>query len=96
MEADGDEARAILAEELGRLRAGTHRELVERLLGRPETIEVTGPSGVTYQVELQAFSDAGTPGNLRVLAAIDDGGFRAFVPLTEDFIVAPDGSFVGE
>ena len=27
---------------------------------------------------------------------VDDGGLRAFVPLTEDFIMAPDGSFIGE
>jgi len=34
---------------------------------------------------------------LRVLGAIDDGrGFRANVPLTDDFLVAPDGSSVGE
>jgi hypothetical protein len=31
-----------------------------------------------------------------VLASIDDGGWSAFIPLTDDFIIAPDGSFVGE
>jgi hypothetical protein len=31
-----------------------------------------------------------------VIVNVDDGGFRAFVPLTADFIVGPDGSFVGE
>ena len=29
-------------------------------------------------------------------SAIDDGGLRAFAPLSDDFIMAPDGSFVGE
>jgi hypothetical protein len=33
---------------------------------------------------------------MRVLAAIDDGGWHALVPLMASFIVAPDGSFVGE
>jgi hypothetical protein len=33
---------------------------------------------------------------VHVLGAIDDGGLRAFVPLCDDFIMAPDGSFVGE
>jgi hypothetical protein len=28
--------------------------------------------------------------------AINDGGIRAFVFLTDDFIMAPDDSFVGE
>jgi hypothetical protein len=31
-----------------------------------------------------------------VFALIDDGGWRSFKPMGEDFIVAPDGSFVGE
>jgi hypothetical protein len=35
--------------------------------------------------------------NLRVIVTIDDGTFRAaFRPITKGFIVAPDGSFVGE
>jgi hypothetical protein len=28
--------------------------------------------------------------------AVDDGGWRAFVPVTDDVMIAPDGSFVGE
>ena len=35
-------------------------------------------------------------GHLRVLGSIDDGGIRAFFPLTDSFIMAPDGSFIGE
>jgi hypothetical protein len=57
---------------------------------------MVGVSGTRYQVEITAFWDSGKPGNLRVLAAIDDGGWRAFKPLSTDFIMAPDGSFVGE
>jgi len=46
---------------------------------------------------VQAFWDSPRqPGNLRVIVAIDDGGWRAFRPLSADFIVASDGSFVGE
>jgi hypothetical protein len=30
------------------------------------------------------------------MGAIDDGGVRALMPLGESFILAPDGSFVGE
>jgi hypothetical protein len=33
-------------------------------------------------------------GAVRVLGAIDDSGWRAFVLLCEDFIKAPDGSFL--
>lgn len=35
--------------------------------------------------------------DLRVIAGIDDGTFlTAFSPLTESFIITPDGDFVGE
>jgi hypothetical protein len=72
---------------------------VERLLDRQETKELTGASGVSYQIELQAFWDSPSDpaGVLRVIGAIDDArGWRANIPLTADFLLAPDGSFVGE
>lgn len=62
----------------------------------PVCVEVTGPSGVVYQVEVEAFWDDRKRRDLRVLASIDDGGWRAFSPLCDDFIIATDGSFVGE
>jgi hypothetical protein len=30
------------------------------------------------------------------MGAIDDGGFRVFFPLTDDFIITRDGKFIGE
>jgi hypothetical protein len=93
---DKAEARAILATQLESLRATSYDELVERLLEDPETTEATGPSRTAYQLESQAFWDGRPGGDLRVTVSIDDGGWRAFVPLTESFIVSPDGSFVGE
>jgi hypothetical protein len=38
----------------------------------------------------------GRGGPLRVLGSIDDGGWRALSPLCDDFVLAPDGRFVGE
>ncbi len=49
-----------------------------------------------YQVETVAVWDGGKEGDLRVMVTVDDGGWRAFVPLSEHFILAPDGSLVGE
>jgi hypothetical protein len=51
---------------------------------------------VTYQVDVRAFWDAHSNGDVRVSATIDDGRVRAFPPLTSAVIKAPDGSFVGE
>jgi hypothetical protein len=57
---------------------------------------VKGKSGIEYQVEIVAFWDDKPHGDLRVSGGVDDGGWRALHPLSDDFIMAPDGSFVGE
>jgi hypothetical protein len=90
------EAKAVLAAELEKLRACSYDELIGRLLDKQETLEVTAPSGGWYQIELQAFWDDKPGGDLRILGAIDDGGWHAYLPVTDDFILSPDGSFVGE
>jgi hypothetical protein len=90
------EARELAAKTIVSLRAETYEALVNRYLDKEELIEVVGASGTRYSIEVQAYWDSGDPGNLRVMVAIDDGGWRAFNPLTHDFIMAPDGSFVGD
>lgn len=92
---DKDEARGILAGVISGLRERPYGEL-RGLLGEPEVREVTGQAGAAYQIETQVFWDAAPGGDLRVIASIDDGGLSAFKPLSDDFIVGPDGSFVGE
>ena len=92
---DTPEARSLLRKELEALRSLSYAELADRL-DKPATHELRGESGVTYQLEFQVFWDHRPGGNLRVRGSIDDRGLRSLLPLTEDFIVAPDGSFVGE
>lgn len=93
---DRREAETILAAELAQLRTETYEALVGRLLEKQETAERVGASGTRYQVEVQAFWDDKVNGDLRVIASIDDGGWRAFVPLTDSFIRSSDGGFVDE
>jgi hypothetical protein len=93
---DKAEARSVLAAELAPLRSASYSELVARLLNHEESFERVGASGTRYAVEIRAFWDGEPQGNLRVRAMIDDGGWRAFIPVVEDFIRAPDGSFVDE
>lgn len=64
---------------------------MERLAGK-ETVEVVGPWGTTYHVELEGFWDDEEHRNLRVIASIDDGGLRAFLPFTDSFTVGPIGA----
>ena len=92
---DNNEARDILATELARYRIRSYAEL-QRLLDAQDTVERTGPSGTKYQLEVEAVWDDEAGGNLRVIAHVDNRGWRAFVPLSHDFIIAPNGTFVGE
>lgn len=71
-------------------------DLKKAWLQRPDC-EQQGEDGVEYQIEVEARWDDRNAPHLRLVLSIDDGrGWRAFAPLTDSFIVAPDGSFVGE
>ena len=93
---DKREAHELLASHLAGYRERSYAELIALERAGPTTVEVAGPSGTCYQIEVQVVWDGARGGDVRVLGAIDDGGWRAFMPLTDDFIMAPDGSFVGE
>jgi hypothetical protein len=94
---DEQEAAAVGEDVLAEYRRETYESL-RRLLREPESRDVVAASGVVYQVEVNAVWDGAQDGDLRVMAAVDDGTFRrATVPLGGiDFVMAPDGSFVGE
>lgn len=66
------------------------------ITGEVIVLDITAPDGTQCCVEINAMWDDKPDGNIRVIASIDDGGWRAFVPVSDSFIVAPDGSFVGE
>lgn len=87
------EALAVLEQTLSRWRRFSYSELAKRI-GAPETFEATVGSAARYQVEVEAFWDDQPQGNIRVIGAVDDGGIRAFLPLTADFIMRPDGSLL--
>ena len=93
---DNDEALTILEHELARFRTESYEDLVSRPPIESLHVDREGPSGATYQVEIQFFWEHHPNGNILVMGSIDDGGWRAFSPLTRSFIKAPDGSFVGE
>jgi hypothetical protein len=65
-----------------------------KLVGNRELKEVVGEDGISYRVELEAIWDIARETDVRVIVSVDDGGWRAIRPLTQDFIMRPDGSFV--
>lgn len=90
-----DEAKEILARELNVYRKRQYNELLY-LLKSQDTKQIVAASGKTYQLEFQAVLDDTKNKDLRVMGAIDDFGFSAFAPLTEDFIITTEGRFIGE
>jgi hypothetical protein len=92
---DNHEAKILLQKTLEQFRQYSFKEL-QASIGNIFTFQVDGGSGVQYQIEVEAFWD-GKPGqDIMVVGAIDDGGWRAFSPLSDSFIIRPDGTFVGE
>ena len=94
---DKSEARAILATQLASFRMRSYGDLVN-LMGEVQVTEVSGKSGAEYQIEIEVMWDSPREKvNVRVIGAIDDGRLPgALAPLSDSFIVAPDGTFVGE
>lgn len=92
---DKREARRVLDTYLERYRTLTYHEL-QRLVDEPDSFSAEGPSGAEYWIEVLAVWDTEPGRNLRVLGSIDDGGLRWLAPLSDDFIITPEGSFAGE
>jgi hypothetical protein len=82
----------LIDAELRRLLELPYSELV-KLVGAPEFKEVVGEDGSTYQVEIEAIWDIAGEDDIRIIVSVDDGGWRAVKPLTQDFVMHPDGSF---
>ena len=78
---DRSEALKLLNAKLDDYRKLSYAELAAKI-GDEEVVEVTGPSGTVFQIEIQITWDGKPNGDVRVLGAIDDGGWRAFLPLT--------------
>ena len=91
-----DEALTLLEKRIESLRDLSYTELL-RYLNNASCDEVIAPGGETYQIEVDAMWDDQPDSDLRVIASIDDGSLRwSFAPLVQDFIIRPDGTFVGE
>ena len=78
---DSDEARAILNAELAEFEKRSYDVLVS-LIGQPKaTKTIAGRAGAQYQLDTRVVWDSREGGDVRVLGGIDDGGWRAFLPM---------------
>src|SRR5579859_3585887 len=83
-----------IAYEVARAEIGTLEQMsymdLKKLMGHRQTKSVEGVDGKMYNIEIQAFWDNKSSGNLRVIVAVDDGGLSAFRrPHTETLIMTP-------
>lgn len=92
---DEREARRVLRQYLATYRKRSYPELAAEV-GKLDIYQADGESGARYQIEIQIFYDDRKGQAIRVAGGIDDGGIRAFVPITDSFIMRPDGTFAGE
>jgi hypothetical protein len=84
------EALSALAKEASRFVGRPYADLAQ-LIGKPAQAEHG-----KYQIEVTAHWDDKPNGTLRLSFAVDDGGLRAFMPLTRSVLVEPGTTFTGE
>jgi hypothetical protein len=67
----------------------------QRLIDETTVVERKGPSGITYQIEWNAFWDSQAGGDIRVMVSIDDGSLARFiVPLTTSLLISSEGTLM--
>ena len=92
---DPIEALAALSIEAMKFAGRSHQEL-SSLVDEPVHLRVVGPNGGEFQVEISAVWDDKHGQTLRLFFSVDDGGIRAFMPLTRGALVPPGAAFDGE
>jgi hypothetical protein len=86
------EATQILRAHLAQYRALSYAELRALVEASPLIGDTLGPKGTRYEIEVRVVPANGPEGAIRVLASIDDRGWRALAPLRDGFVVTPDGA----
>lgn len=90
---DKREARQLLEEFVAGLKSRSYQEW-QILIGEEAVVERKGPSGVTYQIESNAFWDSPAGGDIRVMVSIDDGSLaRSIFPITTSLLISPEDEF---
>lgn len=87
---DNQQASEILERELESFRQEPYSELVRRIGLEPVVLERAGKGTTAFIVEIEFMWDGPEGGNVLVIGSVDDGGCRAFVPITRSFIRTPE------
>jgi hypothetical protein len=82
------ESKWMLLRTLVKFRRRPYDEL-RTMVGDSQQIECADASGTRYQIDIDIVWDSNPGGDIRILGSIDDGGWRAFCPLTYDELKTP-------
>lgn len=93
---DKNEATNLLENEVDFERKKPYAYFLQLAETRNEEIRSVGGSKTDYIITVEAFFEDKKEKTVRVLLNIDEKGAASFVPMSRDFIMAPDGTFVGE
>ena len=107
MTADLETLAAILKDHLASFRRMPHHELAARInspLRGLDVMDGTTPGGTPYTIETNILWDDRTKRQIRVMADLSTGTrgcFLGFIPafspdVADEFILTPDGTFLGE
>ncbi len=92
---DKIEARAIAEKDLEFYRAMSYEQIAAKI-GESESFERVSEQGEPYQIEFNFFYDDHEAENIRIMGIVSYSGWTDIFPVSNDFIVAPNGDFVGE
>jgi hypothetical protein len=77
---------ALLSPIIADYRERPYEFWLSRVDGDPIHFDVTAQNGAQCRVEIDAHWDDKPDGDIHVFFSIDDGGWRAFVPVTDSFV----------
>ena len=93
---DNIEAIELLTEALEQYRGKPYSELETLITGKPIGKEVRTYNDADYNIEIIVDWNDNPGGNIKVLAYVEDGEMRSFIPLSKLFIKTPDNNFIDE
>ena len=93
--ANANEAKATLRAHMETYRRRTYGEMVA-LLKKPEVTRLRTPGGSEYEVKVDVHWEDQPGGSIWVTGSINDYGWCAGQDIHEIFVLAPDGTIVGD
>lgn len=93
---DKQEVIKLLEKELVLFCPIPYQDLEKHIDAEPISKEVSSKDGKKYYLEINTHWDDKPSRDIRGRGCINDGGLRAFSPLTSDFIKSPNNEFIDE